>query len=245
METIGSRLKKLIENKGLTPYELSEKTGIAQSTLSRIINKNSKPNIKNAEILAKYFNITKSYLINGSDNNIDVTPEVSDERESTGYLENRNGNIFKELENGKFIMTVPLIPAKAYATYISECCDGDLFDGFNEVNFYVDQYARGNYVAFEIKGDSMDNGGLYDNPDGCITLCRELGKHHWKDGFRDAQYGWIIVHKDTILCKDIVDQNLVDGIITCHSRNTSPEYSDFEVKLDDVRQIFKIIKRTF
>lgn len=240
METIGSRLKKLIEDKGLTPYELSEKTGIAQSTLSRIINKNSKPNIKNGEILANYFKISKSFLINGNESDALVDSKFQIE-----YLENNNGNKFKELENGKFIMTVPLVPAKAYATYISECCDGETIEGFNEVNFYVDQYARGNYVAFEIKGDSMDNGGLYDNPEGCITLCRELGKHHWKDGFKDSQYGWIIVHRDTILCKDITKQDLINGIITCHSRNTSPEYSDFDVKLDEVKQIFKIIKRTF
>lgn len=160
-------------------------------------------------------------------------------------LKNKNGNKFQDLGNGKFIMTVPLVPAKAFATYISECCEGDFVDGFNEVNFYVDQYARGNYVAFEIKGDSMDNGGLYDNPEGCITLCRELNRLHWKDGFRDSQYGWIIVHKDTIICKDIIGQDLEKGTIVCHSRNTSPEFQDFIVELNDVKQIFKVIKRTF
>lgn len=236
MESIGSRVKNLITNLGITPYEVSEKTGIAQSTLSRLINKDSKPNIKNTEILAKYFNVSKNWLLTGNNDFAET---------ENAFLENKNGNRFKELENGKYIMTVPLVPAKAYATYISECCDGETIEGFNEVNFYVDQYARGNYVAFEIKGDSMDNGGLYDNPEGCITLCRELGRQHWKDGFRDAQYGWIIVHNDTILCKDIVKQDLVNGIITCHSRNASPEYADFEVKLDEVKQIFKVIKRTF
>ncbi|TDE53796.1 helix-turn-helix transcriptional regulator [Flavobacterium sp. GT3P67] len=237
MDTIGSKLKALIEKKGITPYELSENTGVSQSTLSRIINKNSKPNIKNRKILAEYFNVSNNYFL--LENEEDT---LSDEED---YLENKNGNKFQDLGNGKFIMTVPLVPAKAYATYISECCEGDFIDGFNEVNFYVDQYARGNYVAFEIKGDSMDNGGLYDNPEGCITLCRELNRQHWKDGFRDSQYGWIIVHKDTIICKDIISQNLENGIITCHSRNTSPEFQDFTIELNDVKQIFKIVKRTF
>ncbi|MHC0442356.1 LexA family transcriptional regulator [Flavobacterium sp. 3-210] len=235
METIGSKLKDLIRKKGITPYELSENTGISQSTLSRIINKDSKPNIKNRKILSQYFNISESYFL--------LESEMESLEEN--IIENNNGNKFKELENGKYIMTVPLVPAKAYATYISECCEGDYIDGFNEVNFYVDQYARGNYVAFEIKGDSMDNGGLYDNPEGCITLCRELNRQHWKDGFRDSQYGWIIVHKDTIVCKDIVDQDLLNGTITCHSRNTSPEFQDFTIELNDVKQIFKVIKRTF
>ncbi|KFF11218.1 LexA family transcriptional regulator [Flavobacterium hydatis] len=238
MDTVGSRLKTLIRNKGITPYELSENTGISQSTLSRIINKDSKPNIKNRKILAEYFNVPGNYFLPESEQ------EAATEEEEE-YLENKNGNKFKELENGKFIMTVPLVPVKAYATYISECCEGDFVDGFNDVNFYVDQYARGNYVAFEIKGDSMDNGGLYDNPEGSITLCRELNRQHWKDGFRGSQYGWIIVHKDTIVCKDIIAQDLENGTITCHSRNPSPEYQDFTIELNDVKQIFKVIKRTF
>lgn len=161
------------------------------------------------------------------------------------FWENKSGNKYFELPNGKYIVKVPLVPAKAYATYISEHCDADFIDGLIEISFDVDHIGRGKYVAFEIKGDSMDNGGLYDNPNGATTLCRELGRQHWKDGFRDSKYGWIIIHKDSILCKDIIYQDLNTGIITCHSRNTSPEYSDFEISLDDVLQIFKIIKRTF
>lgn len=66
MNSIGKRLEYLIEKKGITAYELSSSTGISQSTLSRIIHKGSKPNLKNSEALAKYFQITKEWLINGS-----------------------------------------------------------------------------------------------------------------------------------------------------------------------------------
>lgn len=66
MDSIGKRLEYLIEKKGITAYELSSSTGISQSTLSRMIHKSSKPNLKNSETLAKYFHITKEWLINGS-----------------------------------------------------------------------------------------------------------------------------------------------------------------------------------
>lgn len=225
---------------GLTQKQLAEKLGVSGNTVinwekGSVIPKSKYP------ILEKILHNNVIVHRNPTESNIDRL----ELQEANEILANKNGNKFKELENGKFIMTVPLVPAKAYATYISECCEGDFIDGFNEVNFYVDQYARGNYVAFEIKGDSMDNGGLYDNPEGCITLCRELNRQHWKDGFRDSKYGWIIVHKDTIVCKDIIGQDLENGIITCHSRNTSPEFQDFTIELNDVKQIFKVIKRTF
>ncbi len=226
-----------IKKNDITGYQIAQKTGLTEVGVNKILNGTSKNPRKSTLITLAEF-LRNYYGLKSNNTELDTLPKEE-------VLQNKNGNKFKELENGKFIMTVPLVPAKAYATYISECCEGETIDGFNEVNFYVDQYARGNYVAFEIKGDSMDNGGLYDNPEGCITLCRELGKQHWRDGFRDAQYGWIIVHQDTILCKDIIEQDLVNGIIKCHSRNTSPEYPDFEVNLNEVKQIFKIIKRTF
>jgi transcriptional regulator with XRE-family HTH domain len=65
METIGLRVKKLIESKGVTAYEVAVKTGISESTLSRIISKDSKPNLRNSEILEEYFNISKQYLLTG------------------------------------------------------------------------------------------------------------------------------------------------------------------------------------
>ncbi len=65
----GEILSKLISEKGVTSYEVSKSTGISESTISRMLNKNSKPNIKNRQILAKYFNVSEQYLINGVKSN--------------------------------------------------------------------------------------------------------------------------------------------------------------------------------
>ena len=91
----------------------------------------------------------------------------------------------------------------------------------------------------------MDGGHILDTQDGAIVLARELQKHHWKDGFRDCDYGWILITHHNILFKDIIDFNANTGEITCHSRNPSPEYSDFQLNLNEVYEIFKVIKRTF
>lgn len=62
----GLRIKELIENKGITPYIVSAKTGVSQSTLSRILNDNSKKlNIENTKILAEYFNVSEEWLTTG------------------------------------------------------------------------------------------------------------------------------------------------------------------------------------
>jgi hypothetical protein len=243
------RLQQLIDTHSFgSQNAFAELIGVTQTNINRLFREDARnnevPNVLRSKSVLKAIKDKFPFAdIEWFSKDDDIDTDIKDEGPKS--LENKNGNIFVELPNGKFIMTVPLVPAKAYATYISECCEGDFVDRLSEVNFYVDKYARGNYVAFEIKGDSMDNGGINDNPEGSITLCRELNRQHWKDGFRDSKYGWIIVHKDTIVCKDIIRQDLEKGIIICHSRNQSPEYQDFPIELNNVLQIFKVVKRTF
>lgn len=64
--SIGERLKQVIDNKGITPYELSMRTAISQATLSRIIaNVTSKPSLKTIDTLAKYLQINRDWLLTG------------------------------------------------------------------------------------------------------------------------------------------------------------------------------------
>mgnify|MGYP003755744021 CR=1 FL=1 len=49
-------LNKLFKDRGVTPYEVSIKTGISESTFSRVLNNETKKlGIRNTEILANYF----------------------------------------------------------------------------------------------------------------------------------------------------------------------------------------------
>ncbi|MGB5981090.1 MAG: hypothetical protein WBG46_02995 [Nonlabens sp.] len=213
--------------------EISRSTGEAKGNISSFIN-NKKPVSDNfIQKVVKSFNLDLSQLersLEASERNV-VTP--------------KNGLTFKEMENGQYTVAVPLIPFEAHAQYLSETDDVHYLEDYEEVTFIVDQVGHGHYKAFSVKGDSMDGGSIMDTADGAIVLARELLRTHWKDGFRSTDYGWIIITQHNILFKDILDYDLEQGIITCHSRNPSPEYSDFELSLDEIHQIFKVIKRTF
>ena len=91
----------------------------------------------------------------------------------------------------------------------------------------------------------MNGGSLNDTPGGALVLAREVGRHLWKSGFHETKYGFIILSKDNIYHKDIIDFNSDTGDIICHSRNPSREFSDFPINLNDVYQIFHVIKRQF
>lgn len=162
----------------------------------------------------------------------------------------KSGNDINELSNGKYLLSVPMVPHKAHATYISEFQDADFISDLTKVSFIVDRIPRGSYMAFEIQNDSMNDATLDSEPSrnailhGDIVLGRELGKQHWTSKLNINGYPfWIIVHKDTIVCKEIIKHDVDKGIITCHSLNNSPEFIDFELKLDDCYQLFNIIKK--
>lgn len=56
------KLKSIRKEKGLTTYELSELTGIPQSTISKMENGKRKIETESIQILAKAFNVPVSYF---------------------------------------------------------------------------------------------------------------------------------------------------------------------------------------
>jgi len=76
------RIRQLFEDNNVTPYEVSVKTRISQSTLSRILNnKTVKLSIRTTDILANYFNVTRMWLTTGKGEKIQVE---NDSGEITG-----------------------------------------------------------------------------------------------------------------------------------------------------------------
>lgn len=102
------------------------------------------------------------------------------------------------------------------------------------------------YFAFEIKGDSMNDGSKKSIPDKAIAICSKFDKQQlaYKMELNKHPY-WIIVLEDSILCKEIIEHNIEKGTIKCHSLNTSPEHQDFEIRLNDIKSLFKVIKKQF
>jgi len=213
--------------------EIHRSTGAGKGNISNYIKNRVSVSNNFLEKMAKSYNINLEKL----------SAELTD-NENQSFTP-KNGLTFKETDSGHFTVAVPLIPFEAHAQYIAEQWDANFVHNYEEVTFIVDKVGFGNYRAFKIKGDSMDGGRILDTQDGAIVLARELQKHHWNDGFRPTDYGWILVTQHNILFKDIISADLETGEITCHSRNPSPEYSDFKLSLNEIYQIFKVIKRTF
>jgi len=237
-------LQELLDYLGIKAHALAKEIGDKSNV--RIYHvKNGRNNIsKNlaAAITKRYPEVDDAYLRTGQGQLL--RQMVTKNQKGEVYI-NTNGNIFNETKDGSLQVTVKLMPFYAYASYIESLDDITILDQWEDVTFKVDKYGRGNYLGFEIKNDSMNGGKLDDTPSGALILGRELGRHHWLDGFNPSKYGWIILSKTNIFHKDIIALDRSNGTITCHSRNPSPEFTDFQLNLNEIYQIFKVIKRTF
>mgnify|MGYP003112983674 CR=1 FL=1 len=251
---VGDKLNSILISLGLTPEEFAHEIGVGKSSVYKILRGDTKKFSRNiAERIAhNYDQYSVQFILSLNKNDTSIPSEsyfkkldTSDsDKDQNPVIVTKSGSRYRELPNGKWLLSVPLIPYKAQASYINHFNDAEWISEQMEVTFVVDIKGQGVYRAFEIVNDSMDDDSKRSIPSGSIVLGRELGKQHWKDQLRINHYNnWIIVHQDTILCKEIIKHDSAKGIITCHSLNDSPEYSDFEINLNEVKQLFNIIKK--
>lgn len=255
-ESINNRIKHIVEQSNKSVRAYAEFAGIAQTTLNDCIKGTTEPKFGLIDrIINAEPNINPDWLLTGNGNMYRNTePEKPTIKQNASqmkvnehqepYFVNSSGVKYFELPNGRFRMRVPMIPVKAYAKYIDEYRDAEFAQTLEEVEFIVDKIGLGRYFAFEIKGDSMDDGSKRSLSDKDIVLARELSPEYWRDKLHNDEFPfWVIALDSTIVCKQIIEQNIERCEITCHSLNPSPEYADFTVSLNDVRQLCNIVAR--
>ncbi len=220
------RIKELADKKGISMYTLSQETGISQAALSRLKSGHTtKLNRKNVKLLSEYFNVSADWLVTGNEEAkkeyVPHVPSAAVIRQDIAYI--------------------PLVNQYAYAGYLDGYADITYLENLPQVPFIVDREGRGNYLAFEVRGDSMDNGTQESYVDGDRLYCREVQRHLWASyKLHLRHWDFVIVHEDGILLKRIIDHDVENHLITIHSLN--PEYPDRVIDLADVKQIFNVIE---
>lgn len=222
MDSAAERFDFARKKRGLSFNDLSEIFGITQDAINKSV-KRGKIKDKYLRLFADNYMVSLTWLMTGE-----------------GQMDHVNAIMLQndaESVESK-VVYVPLVHRYAYAGYLSGFDQNTYMETLPKEVFNVDKEGKGNYLAFEIKGDSMDDGTSTGYRQGEIALCRELQRHHW-DQLHINQWDFIIVHKtEGILLKRITQQK--KNIITCHSLNN--QYQDFTVDLNDVAQLFNVIQ---
>lgn len=143
---------------------------------------------------------------------------------------------------------IPLVPHRAKAGALSGFGDPCWEEDKQTMPVLIDKRLKGDYLLFEVSGDSMDDGSSTAFLDGDILLCRVLPKSDWQFGIKKRGETYCVVATDAegIVLKEVVNHDKANNEITCHSLNS--QYKDYSVKLDDVQGIFyveELVKRKF
>ena len=143
---------------------------------------------------------------------------------------------------------IPLVPHRAKAGALSGFGDPCWEEDKQTMPVLIDKRLKGDYLLFEVSGDSMDDGTSTAFLDGDVLLCRVLPKSDWQFGIKKRGETYCVVATDAegIVLKEVVNHDKANNEITCHLLNS--QYKDYSVKLDDVQGIFyveELVKRKF
>lgn len=244
-EKISDRFKKvrLYFKKGQKDFATG--ANIKQSQVSEI--ENGKRNITSSIYLAleDAYRINRKWLESGNgEMMLSTDQENARDLGEVSYPIEPGETPFIDLGEGKYIMVVPLVNEYAYAGYLSGYKDPEYLDELPKHTIIVDKHHKGSYRAFEVVGDSMDNNTNESIMDRSIATGREIQQHLWTSKFHTHRFkDYVIVHKTQgIIIKRIINHDIETGVITCHSLNPNKQiYADFDIHLDDVKQMFNIV----
>lgn len=242
------RVKYIMEREGLNKNSFSAAIGASNNvTITRIINEKRVPSRATYEkIINRFPQYSLEWLSSGIGevyNNAEsevsnpiLKKEIKQEN-NTNYSFISNGH---RIENTGF-MNVPLIHIRAQCGYLDGYGDQEYVGTLPTLPVIVDRTYHGNYRLFEAEGDSMDDGTRNSICDGDIVLAREIQRDLWRYKLHIDAWYFVLVHRtEGISIKKIIDHNVEQGIITCHSLNDI--FRDYSVHLDDVAELYNLIK---
>ncbi len=163
------------------------------------------------------------------------------------WLLTGEGSMLKSAKDEAAITTtlqtnyIPLVSQYAYAGYLCGFADEEYMETLPTIPWDVNNEPKGTYLAFEVKGDSMDDRSYESILDGDILYCRRLKESLWEYKLHFNSWDFVIVHKtDGILVKRITSHSVNTGDITLHSLNSL--YEDKIINIKDVAQIFNVVE---
>ena len=237
--TVKQRLIRFYESKRLSKSEFERLCGLSNGYIDKL--RHSPSAAKLESIYLRFPDLNRVWLLTGEGemlNTADVTPVTLEE---PAYLtSNSHGNRYYKDTSGQLYIEVPLVPYNALGSLLG---DDDLLVSHDteKVRFPADTVGHGKYFAFEVDGDSMDDGSRHSFARGDLVLVRELDRDDWLPTLHIKRWRfWVVCWGNCVRLKEIIAQ---DGeVITLHSLNPSPEYTDFQLRLSEVSRLFNVIQ---
>ncbi len=228
------RVAYILNQEQLSVQDFAKEIGMTNpSTIYRTLHEKTRPSDNTLQmILDRFPEYGKRWLFYGQG-----TPYIKPQGLSPEALRKSTAELYHIDET----MTFPVIPDVAAAGRLTGYGDPDP-DGFEMMSLPVEYVYRGNYYIFKVRGVSMDDGTTLALCDGDKLLCREVSRDYWSMGLH--RHSWLyfvfVTVSEGIIVKEVIDQDLQNDTITCHSIN--PDYPDIVLHLRDIVGIYNVVE---
>ncbi|WP_271782186.1 LexA family transcriptional regulator [Aquimarina algiphila] len=229
------KIKELADKKGKQIKDLIEETGIKKGTLFNYLKGKTPITLEAFLKISEVLQVSSLELLSFVQN-IELDAKAAQFLEKIGP----NKDIAQKVPENINVMMIPLVNQYAYAGYLGGFEDESYVEELPKIPYLADREYKGNYVFFEVKGDSMDNASYESYLEGDLILCRDVRQDFWMSKLHINKWDFVIVHKtEGILLKRITDHNVEEGVLTLHSLNEY--YEDSKVHIKDIAKIFNVV----
>lgn len=264
-ESVGGRLQLIQKKYNLSSRKMALAIGVDPSQFLKIEKGKLGLTADQAKEISSTWNISIDWLYNGEGEMFKEEPKTQEPilpykinprspfRDAVDLgawneddpTEEHRGKEFIDLGNGKYLLYTPLITHTASMGYLHGYSDPAWLEELPKHAITVDRIPFGTYRTFIGRGLSMFDGTDRSiHPNSKIT-----GRVIRQDLYRDSKLHlhkfqlFVIVHKEGITIKEIIEHNVGKGTILIHSWNPDKnEYPDQELELKDVLQLLNVIK---
>lgn len=96
-------------------------------------------------------------------------------------------------------------------------------------------------LAFEVTGNSMDNGTRFSFEEGDILIVQLFKINDFRNSINnDLNSFWVIEVEQGILFRQIVEHD--NDTVKCHSLNTNGQYPDAFIKVEDIAKVYRVVQ---
>ncbi|WP_060872901.1 S24 family peptidase [Myroides odoratus] len=226
ISTTKERVLEFIENQGISKYRFYQETGISNG----VLDKKSGLSVETLEkLLSKYPEISEKWLLTGKGEMIKGKEKKQEAIPITAGI----------------VKYVPLVSQYAKAGYLSGFADENYMETLPTIPVILtqEQEPKGEYVCFEVSGDSMISEEHPEESlfDGDILVCRNVAKDYWRSKLHINQWDFVIVDQEEgVIVKRIIDHDVDSGNITIHSLN--PMFENKVLNLSHIDKLFNVVK---
>lgn len=219
------RIKKAIDNKGVSGYRAGADMNMGRSLLGKYMNGEISPSVSNIKLIAEYTNVNLNWLLTG-------------EGDMLTKVDKPFKNEVTPVPEGNYMM-VEYVDLRASAGRLGGADVEQLPE--THIRLVPKEYKNGGFLVVRVDGDSMYDGSARSLSDGDEVLIKEK-KDYTVNELPIKKALFVITSREGNVLKQIAEVNMDGGYIVCRSYN--PTYPDFKMYFEDIYQIFIVYKIT-